>query len=458
MNNQENLLGSRLAKLVQENQELNQELMKLREWYRSWLLNNRSLEKFMAQFIPQGNDRISDKQISQKFDIVTVLLADVHGFEEIKPEMDAEQLIDHLDQLMFGFDEITQNHNLKKIKTIGDSYMCAGGIPNKNITNPIEVVLSAFEMLQLKNTEFKDQLWEVRLAVHTGPVNAFVNGKNKISYDIKGDTVNIASRIESAGKNGHLIISVMTYELIKEFFNCEYYGKLPVKYSGLLDLYLVEGIKQELSLGGEGKKPNALFHTKLTLIQFHDLQEIILDKLEKELPPNLYYHNVKHTVDVVTEVELIGSSERVSDEDMILLKTAALLHDIGHIRSYTDHEHQSTIIARELLPNFRYSTSQIDKICELIMSTKMPPHPRNRLEEIICDADLDYLGRSDYIPVAANLFKELKTRNLVDSEWVWNKRQIDFISNHQYYTLTARRLREVNKQNQIERIKQLLHE
>ncbi len=459
MNNQENQLVHRLAKLVKENQGLSHELKNLRERYQALLKKNEAYEKMVNKFIlpDEQEDNSIDKPVSLKFNMVTVMFADIHGFKEIKPDMNAELLIDQLDHILLQFDEISLKYNLEKIKTIGDSYMCAGGIPNKNITNPIEVVLAAFEMLQLvKNISDQQNIWEVRLAVHTGPVTAFINGKNKVNYDIKGDTVNISSRIESSGRNGSLIISVMTYELIKEFFNCEFYGKLPVKYKGLLDLFQITGIKPELSINGKGFVPNHQFNTKLALIQFHDIQEIILDKLERELPPDLPYHSVKHTVDVVTEVELIGWAESISDDDLLLLKTAALFHDIGHIRSYTEHEYYSTVLAKEILPEFNYNEDQIERICEIIMSTKLPPNPKSLLQEIICDADLDYLGRSDFIPVSNNLYEELKNRNLVGSLNEWNKKQIDFISKHQYFTNTARKLREINKQNQIERIRQLI--
>lgn len=459
MSNQENQLLVRIAKLVQENRELSKELKVLRERYEALLRKSEAYGKLAHNYsvAVDPEEKAFEKSSSIKFNMVTVMFADVHGFKEIKPHMDAEILIDHLDQIMLQFDEIAQRYNLEKIKTIGDSFMCAGGIPEKNITNPIEVVLSAFKMLNLvKNTDKKEHIWEIRLAVHTGPVNAYINGKNKITYDIKGDTVNIASRIESSGKNGHLIISVMTYELVKEFFICEYYGKLPVKYKGLLDLYEVTGIKPELSLNGKGLVPNEAFQTKFALIRFHDLQEVILDKLEKELPSDLHYHNVKHTVDVVTEVELIGWAEGIGDNDLLILKTAALFHDVGHTRSYTEHEFHGTQIAREILPEYNYSSEQIDRICEIIMSTKLPPKPKNLMEEIICDADLDYLGRTDFIPVSNNLFEELKNRNLIGSLDEWNRKQIDFISGHQYFTSTALKLREINKQNQIERIRQLL--
>jgi class 3 adenylate cyclase/predicted metal-dependent HD superfamily phosphohydrolase len=459
MKTQENQLLQRLAKLVKENLELSQELKHLRERYEALLLKNEAYERVVKKFelTHDVEEKSSEKTPSHKFNMVTVMFADIHGFKEIKPEMDAEQLIDQLDHILLQFDEISKKYSLEKIKTIGDSYMCAGGIPYKNITNPIEVVLAAFEMLHLvKENSKKNHIWEVRLAVHTGPVTASVSGKNKINYEIKGDTVNISSRIESSGKNGFLIISAMTYELVKEFFNCEFHAKMPVKYKGLLDLYQITGIKHELSIDSKGLVPNKQFYTKFALIQFHDLQEIILDMMEKELPRDLHYHSIKHTVDVVTEVELIGWAEGISDDDLLLLKTAALFHDVGHIKSYTEHEYYSTVFAREILPAYKYSPVQIEKICDIIMSTKLPPKPQSLLQEIICDADLDYLGRSDFVPVSNTLYEELKNRSLVGTIDEWNRKQIDFISNHQYFTGTARKLREINKQNQIERINKLI--
>jgi adenylate cyclase len=223
-------------------------------------------------------------------------------------------------------------------------------------------------------------------------------------------------------------------------------------------MYKVVGIKPEFSADGKGIIPNEAFRIKFGLIQFTDIQEIILDRLERELPSYLFYHNVKHTVDVVTEVELIGWAEGCSDEEILILKTAGLFHDVGHTVAYDNHEYHGTIIAREMLPKYNYSPEQIEKICEIIMSTKLPPKPTNLLEEIICDSDLDYLGRSDFIPVSNTLFEELKAQNKMGSLNDWNKIQVKFISGHQYFTKTARSLREVNKQLQIERIQSLITE
>jgi len=109
-----------------------------------------------------------------------------------------------------------------------------------------------------------------------------------------------------------------------------------------------------------------------------------------------------------------------------------------------------------MLPQYGYSPDQVERICSVIMATKLPPKPSNLLESIICDSDLDYLGRSDFIPVSNTLFEELKAQNKMGSLNDWNKLQIKFISGHQYFTKTARNLREVNKQLQIERLQGLI--
>src|SRR5450759_1552141 len=302
------------------------------------------------------------------------------------------------------------------------------------------------------------RIWDLKIGIHSGPVTAAISGRKKINYDIKGDTVNTAIRIEGVSDTGMILISVMTYELVKEFFDCEYFGKLPVKYKDDLQMYKVKGLNPEYSVNGEGVVPNELFRIKFGLIQFTDIQEIILDKLEMDLPGYLFYHNVKHTVDVVTEVELIGWGEGCSDEEILLLKTAALFHDVGHIVAYDNHEFYGTQIAREMLPVFNYSPHQIERICELIMSTKLPQKPTDLLENIILDSYLDYLGISDFIPVSNTLYEELKAQNKMNSLNEWNKIQVKFISGHQYFTKTARSLREVNKQLQIERIQSLITE
>ncbi|MEE4117108.1 MAG: adenylate/guanylate cyclase domain-containing protein [Marinilabiliaceae bacterium] len=462
--NNENLV-KRIARLAKQNQELEERLKHLQKENEKLRLRderNRELLENISPDLLKLKDGTGQEHRSLKFEMATVLFAEIHGFSRVMTGNSSEGLMDELDEVLYVFDSIVEKYKIEKIKTIGDTYMCAGGIPVKNITNPVDLVMAALEMSNFlhdfedRKRGKSDRIWDLKIGIHTGPVTANISGKKKISYDIKGDTVNTASRVESVSEKGHILISVMTYELVKEFFSCEYYGKLPVKYKGDLDIYEVTGLRPEFSLNGLGQESNDQFRIKFGLIQFTDIQEIILDKLEKELPGFLYYHNVKHTVDVVTEVELIGWAEGCTDEEILLLKMAGLFHDAGHTIDYDEHEYQGTLLVREFLPKYNYSEEQIEKICEIIMSTKLPPRPQTLLQKIICDADLDYLGRSDFIPVSNTLFEELKAQNKIGTLNDWNKLQVKFISGHQYFTKTARSLREVNKQKQIDRIQSLI--
>ena len=385
---------------------------------------------------------------------ITVLFGDIKGFTRITEEMGRGLLIEKLSRCFLQFDHIVEKYNIEKIKTVGDAYMAAGGIPHENQTHPIEIILAGMEMqnyMHRVGNGSGHKMWDIRIGVDTGPVVAGVIGRNKLSYDIWGSTVNMASRMEALSEAGKINISGNTHALIKDFFICRYRGKMPVKNSGQIDMYFVEGLRPAFANDSQGLSPNRHFHTNMQLLRLNDLEEVVLEKLEG-LPGNLYYHNLKHTVDVVTQVELIGKSEGVTSEEMLLLKTAALFHDIGHLVRYDHHEEESVQMARDMLPQYDYTPAQIERIASLIMATQMPPNPTDLLEKIICDADLDYLGRTDFVPVAYNLYKELKIRNKVNSFEDWKKIQIDFIRRHSYYTRTAQRLREVNKKKQLEKI------
>jgi hypothetical protein len=166
----------------------------------------------------------------------------------------------------------------------------------------------------------------------------------------------------------------------------------------------------------------------------------IMAKLEKELPTWLSYHNVEHTRNVLKNALEIAASERISGEDLDILSTAALLHDAGFIEKYTGHEQVSCTIAKQLLPQFDYSDRQIEKICEIIMATKIPQSPKDHLAEILCDADLYYLGTDDYGIVAEKLYPEFIKEGIADSKMEWQRQQIRFLESHTYFTDTAQEL------------------
>jgi HD superfamily phosphodiesterase len=148
----------------------------------------------------------------------------------------------------------------------------------------------------------------------------------------------------------------------------------------------------------------------------------------------------------------IADNEKVSKQDIRLIRIAALLHDSGFITSHKNHEENGCVIARDMLPAFGFSASQIEIICGMIMATKIPQMPQTLLEKIICDADLDYLGRDDFYSVGNRLFEEMKVRGFVESEREWNLIQKTFLETHRYHTQYARQHRENKKQQYLQEI------
>jgi PAS domain S-box-containing protein len=199
----------------------------------------------------------------------TVMFTDFQGFTQACEKLSPEQVVSALHSFFAAFDDIVVNHFIEKIKTIGDAYMCAGGLPLRNRSNPFDVVLAALEiqhfMRKLRESDKGKELpnWELRIGVHTGALVAGVVGKIKFAYDIWGDTVNISKRIESACEVGKVNISEVTYAHIKDYFDCTYRGKIEMKNHGEMDMYFVLGIKQEYAEDQEHIIPNDRFREVL---------------------------------------------------------------------------------------------------------------------------------------------------------------------------------------------------
>jgi uncharacterized protein len=189
-------------------------------------------------------------------------------------------------------------------------------------------------------------------------------------------------------------------------------------------------------------------------MQLKKAGNFILRKLERELPGNLYYHTVDHVNDVRNAAQEMGKSEGISNDEMRLLVTAVLFHDAGFITGPINHEEKSCQISKQYLPDYNYSGDDIEKICGMIMATKIPQSPKNHLEEIICDADLDYLGRDDFFDTGSKLFREFKEFGIVSSENDWNNLQVKFLEQHHYFTKTALRSRQDKKMEHLCAIKQ----
>ncbi len=191
-------------------------------------------------------------------------------------------------------------------------------------------------------------------------------------------------------------------------------------------------------------------------MDFNAASGYILHRLQNELSPSLCYHCIEHTLDVLEASRRLADSEKIDVEDRILLETASLYHDAGMLNQYKDHESASVLIARETLPGFGYTASDIDHICELIMVTQLPQRPYNHLEQIICDADLDYLGREDFFIHSFKLKLEWELYGVrVTTLAEWFDIQINFLSHHKYFTNSAILLRNDQKLKHLEEIKQL---
>ncbi len=400
-----------------------------------------------------------DKKVKKtkwdKYEMATVLFSDIQGFTQIAEQMNPEKLIDELDKFFFHFDSVVEKYNIEKIKTIGDAYMAAGGIPRKNSTNPIEVVLAALEMQQymkhLRKTNV--DIWDLRIGIHSGPVIAGTIGQKKRSYDIWGDTVNTASRMESSGKAGKVNVSGTTYNLIRDYFICEYRGKLPVKYKGNIDMYFVKGLRPELSINLAGI-PNRKFFLRLQLLRLTDLEEYTFDRLEAELPRGMYFHNAAQARQVYSHAGLLCKAEDLDLEETLMIRTASLLAPLGYISSVENPEKQAAAIAMEVLQDYFYSEKQTNLISNLILSSKWPHAPRNLLEEIMADTSLEYLGRVDYINLYKLLFLEYNEYHKPMEIREWKELQISILGHHDYFTAGAKRLREISADEQIKKIQE----
>lgn len=410
------------------------------------LLNNVLPKNTADEIMAKG------KATKIKYNFVTVLFSDIQGFTQIAEEMNPEVLIDELDTFFFRFDSVVEKYRIEKIKTIGDAYMCAGGIPEKNRTNPVEVILAALEMQQYMNNLKESSLnrgvkyWDIRIGIHTGTVIAGVVGHKKLSYDIWGDTVNTASRMESSGEAGKINISGTTYEFAKDFFICRHRGKMPVKYKGELDMYFVEGIVNELR--DEQGTPNNRFRFKLQLIKLQDVEEMVNKIFSEEAPPNLYFHNPQHARNVMDQVELLATSEKLTEDDYITLKLASVFLITGFISDYEKPAEAAIVLMDNILPRFGFEERNISEAKNLITNSFSEIHI-TAADKILHDARYGYLGREDFIKLTDKLLKERNEHGILTTSENWIQTQQTLLYEHEFLTKTGKLLRSVSIPDQI---------
>lgn len=184
-------------------------------------------------------------------------------------------------------------------------------------------------------------------------------------------------------------------------------------------------------------------------MQFDSLKTYVFEQLEKNLANTLHYHGVHHTLYVYNAAVKIAEYEKITGDDHTLLMSSVLLHDFGFIETYHDHEEKGCQIAKRVLPGFGFTEAEIEKVCAMIMRTKIPQIAFNKLEEIICDADLDYLGTDDFLAIGDQLYREFMHYGIVKDQQDWNKLQMKFLVAHQYFTDYAKKFREEKKQKNL---------
>lgn len=417
-------------------------------------------DSLLANMLPRGTAEeimSKGKADKRKYNFVTVLFSDIQGFTRIAEEMNPETLIDELDRFFFHFDSVAEKYRIEKIKTIGDAYMCAGGIPERNRTNPVEVVLAALEMQKYMQSMKNDpsrpaaRFWDIRIGIHTGTVVAGVVGHKKITYDIWGDTVNTASRMESSGEAGKVNISGTTYEFVKEYFTCDYRGRMPVKYKGDLDMYFVTGIRPDLR-EADGS-PNGRFFTKIEMIRVLDVEEHVFSRYSEIAPPDLFFHSPDYIRSVSLQADLLARAEKLSDQEYIHVRLASVFLYFGYAFDYNDSRAAALKRAGEILSVYGFGPQTLEAVSELINSASSPEQV-SAAGKVLHDSVYDFTGRIDFIAMIDRLYREETAYGKTDDEKTWFRELAEKIEKNGFLTQTACRLRSVAADEQLRALRE----
>lgn len=395
-----------------------------------------------------------------------VLFTDFVDFSTKSKSIKPIRLLKKLDYYFTQFDAIMERYKLEKIKTIGDAYMALAGVTEDNPEPALRACLAAIEirnfMLNEQNVAkaFKKDFWEIRIGIHQGPLVAGIIGDSKKSFDVWGDTVNIAARAEQGASPGLIEVSKNIYQEVHPYFNLSSKGKIEIKKrGGQIEMFTLDRIQQAWCLYGEGKYASVDLRVKCGLpsVDFDHMRKDILNRLKSLLPAEIVYHDLSHTLNVEKAVVRYAKLEGIADEEITLLQTAALYHDAGFIYSYDANESFAIQLATSNLPRFGYNQHQINVVCKMIAATQINVQPKTQLEKLMVDADHDYLGRADYYIIASRLRKELAHFGREMNDETWIEFQLKYLSTiHRYHTETATNIRLQSKKTRIHELQQQL--
>ncbi len=408
----------------------------------------KKLEQTKREIEEQG------RKHTRKYNFATVLFTDIQGFTRIAEHLNPEQLVDELDRYFIYFDELVDRYGVEKIKTIGDAYMCAGGVPDTDSANPIEVTLVGLGMIDYVNgRRAADKgFWNIRVGINTGPVVSAHLGNIKRAFDIWGDTVNTASRMESGGEPGRVNVSDNTYQKIRDYFECEYRGKMPVKYKGEIDMYFVNRLKEEYCVAGTTCQPNSLLLRKMQILRIHDFEQRVRDTLLKDAHPN----TTKRMDALLARVTTLYTMERMTDEEVAVCGVAAIFIFVK-LNFPKDNEISGKAEAEENMRKMHLTDTLQETVRRVTQHVVARRPPEDRMEEVLCDALNEIYGRKDILPLLLDLYdekvacgQERRSRN------AWLAKQREQIAEFSFYTDSARRLSDASKAKQLEMIDMIL--
>lgn len=379
--------------------------------------------------------------------IMTVLFVDIRSFTTLSEQLSPKENFDFLNEYLGFMEPVIRAHDGFVDKFIGDSIMALfHQSPEDAISAALEMRIQLGYFNELLVAAGKPAI-ETGAGIHTGNLMlGVVGGKGRMETTVISDAVNLASRLEGLTRSypARIIISEATVKSLspEHPFEIDFMDEVWVKgRTGSVKIFAVNGFRQNEA----GMTQKESFADK----RISQLKQAVLEHLvvfEKDFP----YHDAAHTTDVFESVTRAAIYYQIDQQDLIVLQAAALLHETGMINGHENHEANSVKIARQILPQFNFDKNQIETICKLIMATKMPQQPDDLLSMILCDSDLDYLGRNDYHVISLKLRDEwVKHNGFGNDEEKWLKTQIQFLSQHSYFTDFMKQQRDQGKRENL---------
>lgn len=391
---------------------------------------------------------------TQKYESATVLFSDIQGFTRIAEHMNPEQLVDELDKYFIYFDELVDRYDVEKIKTIGDAYMCAGGVPDVDSANPVEVALVGLGMIDyVKNRQNSASgFWNMRVGIHTGPLVSASLGNKKKVFDIWGDSVNTASRMESSGVPGEVNVSGDTYAKISDFFECEYRGKMPVKYKGEIDMYFVKRLKPEYAESGSVCKPNKLLCMRIQQMKVDDM----LTTMVLRLNGGMQHELAERLESLWVDCEMLCRMEVLDARDVMFCKLLMMSLFLSGECPKEYHYEKSGLATK--MKRIRFDDEEIEQFMRVLTKMEQGKRPTSHVEEVVMDVlNMVYSKKDAYRQLKQSLDCALRNGRK-SSVHDWYRSQMHVMNGFAYYTNSAREVAEVPISDQKEILEQIIRQ